>query len=289
VNARDAMPKGGTLTIAMEHVTLDAAAPHRHPEARPGEFVCLSVRDTGCGIPPENLPRIFEPFFTTKAAGHGTGLGLAMVFGIVQQHQGWIEVESTVDVGTCASQFSDMGGTPMPRGTGVPPVGWEATAVRPAGTCFRILLPAAPHAAILSAGRPAKPGTAGGGAETVLLVEDEPAVREFAGTVLRSHGYRVLQAGSGIEALEIWKWHGSRIALLVTDLVLPDGLGGEELAVRLRQEKPALRVVLTSGYANETIGEEFRPSAGTHFIRKPYKPQVLAQAVRDALDDNFNR
>ena len=254
VNARDAMPKGGTLTIAMEHVTLDAAAPHRHPEARPGAFVCLSVRDTGCGIPPENLPRIFEPFFTTKAAGHGTGLGLAMAFDIVQQHQGWIEVESTVG----------------------------------AGTCFRVLLPAATPATTLPAGRPAKPATTGG-AETLLLVEDEPAVREFAVTVLRSHGYRVLQAGSGIDALEIWKWHQSRIALLVTDLVLPDGLSGEELAVRLRQEKPALKVVLTSGYANETIGEEFRPPAGTHFIRKPYKPQVLAQAVRDALDDNFNR
>jgi two-component system cell cycle sensor histidine kinase/response regulator CckA len=126
-----------------------------------------------------------------------------------------------------------------------------------------------------------------GGAETLLLVEDEPAVREFAVTVLRSHGYRVLQAGSGIDALEIWKWHQSRIALLVTDLVLPDGLGGVELVARLRHEKPALKAVLISGYANDTAGAEFRPPAGTHFIHKPYKPQVLAQAVRDALDDNF--
>jgi CheY-like chemotaxis protein len=289
VNARDAMPKGGTLTIALEHVTIGAAAPHRHPEARPGEFVCLSVRDTGCGIPPANLSRIFEPFFTTKAAGHGTGLGLAMVFGIVQQHQGWIEVESSVGIGTGASQFSDMGGTPMPRGTGVPPLGCEATAMRTAGTCFRIMLPAAPPTASLPAGRPAKPGTVSGGAETVLLVEDEPAVREFAVTVLRSRGYRVLQAGSGIDALEVWKWHQSRIALLVTDLVLPDGLGGEELAARLRQEKPALRVVLTSGYANDTTGAEFRPPAGALFVHKPYKPQVLVQAVRDALDGHDNR
>ena len=255
VNARDAMPKGGTLTIALEHLTIDAKAPHRHPDARPGEFVCLSVRDTGCGIPPENLPHIFEPFFTTKAAGHGTGLGLAMVFGIVQQHQGWIEVESTV-------------------GT---------------GTCIRILLPAAPDVVPLPAVRPAKPGTAGGGAETVLLVEDEPAVREFAAAVLRSHGYRVLQSGSGVDALEVWRWHGSRIVLLVTDLVLPDGLGGAELAARLCEDKPTLKVVFTSGYANETVNAEFQPPPGTHFVHKPYKPQVLAEAVRDALDDNCNR
>jgi hypothetical protein len=255
VNARDAMPKGGRLTIALEHVTLDATAPRRHPEARPGEFVCLSVRDTGCGIPPENFPHIFEPFFTTKAAGHGTGLGLAMAFGIVQQHQGWIEVESTVG----------------------------------AGTCFRVLLPAAPHAVPLPADCSAKPRTAGGGAETVLLVEDEPTVREFAVAVLRNQGYRVLQAGSGIEALEVWRWHGSRIALLVTDLVLPDGLGGTELAARLCEDKPALKVVLTSGYANDPAGADSHPPAGARFIHKPYPPQVLVQAVRDALDGNFNR
>jgi CheY-like chemotaxis protein len=213
------------------------------------------MRDTGCGIPPENLDRIFEPFFTTKEAGHGTGLGLAMVFGIVQQHQGWIELESAMGV----------------------------------GTCFRIMLPAASEAAVVPARRPARTVAVSGGSETMLLVEDEPAVREFAVAVLRSHGYRVLQAGSGIDALEVWKWHGSRIALLVTDLVMPDGLGGVELAARLRKEKPALKVVLTSGYASGAIGEEFRPPAGTHFIQKPYRPQVLAQAVRDALDDRFNR
>jgi hypothetical protein len=254
VNARDAMPRGGTLTITTEHITIDDAATCRRPGARPGEFACLSMRDTGCGIPPENLDRIFEPFFTTKEAGHGTGLGLAMVFGIVQQHQGWIELESAMGV----------------------------------GTCFRIMLPAASEAAVVPARRPARTVAVSGGSETMLLVEDEPAVREFAVAVLRSHGYRVLQAGSGIDALEVWKWHGSRIALLVTDLVMPDGLGGVELAARLRKEKPALKVVLTSGYASGAIGEEFRPPAGTHFIQKPYRPQVLAQAVRDALDDNFN-
>jgi CheY-like chemotaxis protein len=255
VNARDAIPHGGTLAIATEHVTIDETATGRHPEARPGEFIGLSVRDTGCGIPPEILPRIFEPFFTTKQAGHGTGLGLAMVLGIVQQHQGWIEVESTVGV----------------------------------GTCFRILLPAAPPTATCPADRPTKTAAAGGGAETILLVEGDPAVREFTVAVLQSHGYRVLQAGSSHDAMEVWKWHQSRIALLVTDLVLPDGLGGAELAARLRQEKPALKAVLTSSDANGTADAEFRPAAGMAFIHKPYQPRVLAQAVRDALDGHATR
>jgi len=255
VNARDAMPRGGTLTIATEHIAIADAAARHHPAARTGEFIGLSVRDTGCGIPAENLPRIFEPFFTTKEVGQGTGLGLAMVFGIVQQHQGWIEVESVVG----------------------------------AGTCFRILLPTVPNVvATRGTSHPLKTATSRG-SETLLLVEDEPAVREFAAAVLGGAGYRVLQAHSGVDALEVWKWHASRIALLVTDLVMPDGLGGVELAARLRKEKPALRVVLTSGYPNESIGAEFRPPAGTLFIQKPYKPQELAQVVRDALDDNFSR
>jgi CheY-like chemotaxis protein len=254
VNARDAMPNGGTLTIATEHVTITDAATRHHPAARPGAFVCLSARDTGCGIPPENLSRIFEPFFTTKDVGQGTGLGLAMVFGIVQQHQGWIELESAVD----------------------------------AGTCFRIMLPAVAHAAAVPAGTPTRLAATSRGSETMLLVEDESAVREFTAAILSSQGYRVLQACSGVEALEVWKWHAPKIALLLTDLVMPDGLGGAELAARLRKEQPSLKVVLTSGYAKEMIGEEFRPPAGTHFIQKPYKPQVLAQTVRDALDDSFN-
>ena len=255
VNARDAMPGGGTLTIATAPVTLTAATLPSHPVARPGKFVCLSVRDTGCGIPPEILRRIFEPFFTTKEIGRGTGLGLAMVFGIVQQHQGWIEVESTV-------------------GT---------------GTCFRILLPAVPAAAANLFHPPPELAAASRRSETILLVEDEPGVREYAAAVLGSHGYRVLQAATGVEALEVWKWHASRIALLLTDLVMPDGLGGVELAARLRREKPALKVVLTSGYANESIGEQFRPPAGMHFIQKPYPPQALVQSLRDALDDTYHR
>jgi CheY-like chemotaxis protein len=255
VNARDAMPQGGTLSIATMPVTVANAASRRHPEARTGEFICLSMCDTGCGIAPEILSRIFEPFFTTKDVGHGTGLGLAMAFGIVKQHHGWIEVESSVGV----------------------------------GTCFRILLPAVQQAAAVPTHYAPAMAASARGSETLLLVEDETSVREFAAAVLRSHGYRVLQACSGIEALEVWKWHGPRVALLVTDLVMPEGLGGVELAARLRQEKPALRVVLSSGYANEMIGEQFRPPTGTHFIAKPYTPQALAEIVRGALDDIFDR
>ncbi len=255
VNARDAMPSGGAIAIATQHITIADAAARHHPAAQPGEFVCLSVRDTGCGIAAENIQRIFEPFFTTKEVGHGTGLGLAMAFGIVQQHQGWIEVESALG----------------------------------AGTCFRILLPAVSPAAAVPVVQPARMAAACRGHETILLVEDEPAVRELAATVLRGSGYRVFQACSGVDALEVWKWHSSRITLLVADLVMPDGLGGVELAARLRRAKPTLRVVLTSGYANESIGAEFRPPAGTHFIPKPYKPQTLAETVRAALDDNYSR
>ena len=255
VNARDAMPGGGTLTIATELCTITDAATRHHPAARPGEFACLTMRDTGTGIAPEILHRIFEPFFTTKAIGKGTGLGLAMAFGIVQQHQGWIELESTV-------------------GT---------------GTCFRLLLPAVPPAHAAPGLSPDEAVASAQGPETILLVEDEPAVREYAVAVLQSHNYRVLQAASGVEALEVWKWHAPKITLLLTDLVMPDGLGGVELAARLRQERPALKVILTSGYANETIGAEFRPPAGMHFIPKPYNPQLLAQTVREALDDHYDR
>jgi CheY-like chemotaxis protein len=255
VNARDAMQGGGTLTIKTSHLTLDEVAARCHPGARAGEFYCLVVSDTGCGIAPEILQKVFEPFFTTKKDGHGTGLGLSMVFGIVKQHQGWIELESVVGE----------------------------------GTCFRIVLPAGARAQLVSSRRPLKAVAATGGTETILLVEDDPAVREFAVAVLSGQGYRVLQACSGVDAMEVWKWHSSRISMVFSDLVLPDGMSGVELAARLREQKPALRVVLTSGYANETIGEEFRPPVATHFIHKPYKPQVLVQAVRDALDDNYNR
>jgi hypothetical protein len=254
LNARDAMPHDGALTIGTEFLSIADPAARNHPDARAGEFVVLYVRDTGCGIPSENLQRIFEPFFTTKEPGRGTGLGLATVFGIVQQHHGWIEVESTVG----------------------------------AGTCFRVFFPAAAAPQQPAPSRHGKAPAVRGGSETVLLIEDEPAVREFAVAVLRTHGYRVLQACSGVEALEVWKWHGPRIRLLFSDMVLPDGLSGAELAERLRRDSPALKVVLTSGYTPETLEHGLKPPAGAVFIHKPYKPRVLAQAIRDALDGTSN-
>jgi DNA-binding NtrC family response regulator len=178
-----------------------------------------------------------------------------MAFGIVKQHQGWIEFDSALGV----------------------------------GTCFRILLPATPQSAEAPERRLPRAHTARGGTETILVVEDEASVREFAVAVLCSQGYRVLQACSGSQALEVWKWHGPKISLLFTDVVMPEGLGGVELAKKLRGERQTLRVVLTTGHANETIGEEFRPPAGMHLMYKPYRPQVLSRTVRDTLDDNCHR
>ena len=251
VNARDAMPRGGKLAIATEPVEIGAAQVRNHPRRRPGRFARLSVSDTGSGIPPDVLPRIFEPFFTTKKAGEGTGLGLAMVFGIVETHHGWVEVESRLGEGTTFSIF-------LPQA-----------------------LPAAPAAAP-QAGQDRR---VAGGAETILLVEDEDAVREFARAALQHFGYRVLQASTGKEALETWKWHSSRIKLLLTDMVLPDNLSGLELARRLRSENPALKVICASGYTREMINRLAASPEKIRFLQKPYQPRPLAQAVRECLDE----
>lgn len=250
VNARDAMPRGGRMIAKTEAVEITEVDAKRYPDWRAGKFVCLSVEDSGCGIPPEILPRIFEPFFTTKEAGKGTGLGLATVFGIAKEHRGWIAVESKVGV----------------------------------GTIFKVFLPAASHQTLIAAG-PRPEGKIDGGKETILLVEDETAVREFAAAVLRKYGYRVLQASSGAEALETWKWHAQRIALLLTDMVMPDSMTGLELAGKLRAEKPALKVILASGYSSEMMGQFSPLPPGSRFLHKPYHLRTLAKTVRDILDD----
>jgi PAS domain S-box-containing protein len=251
VNARDAMPRGGSLVISTGSCEITAADCRQHPDARPGPHVWLSVRDTGCGIAPEILPRIFEPFFTTKEAGRGTGLGLATVFGIIRQHHGWIEVESEVGTGTMFRFFLPV-----------------ATAGRPAG----------------QSGEPSHAPFAPEGQEVILLVEDEDAVREYARTVLEMHGYKVLQAASGAGALEAWKWHQQRIALVVTDVVLPDDLTGRDLAARFRADRPGLPVLLTSGYGPEFTGQNPGDQTEFRFIHKPYQPKTLARLVRELLD-----
>ena len=250
VNARDAMPKGGRLTVRISIVDLDEAHVQRHPEARVGRFVCVSNTDTGCGIPPENLQRIFEPFFTTKEVGKGTGLGLATVYGIVKQHQGWIEVESTVGK----------------------------------STTFRIYIPYV-GSAQAETEKPTTQTSIRGGTETILLVEDERAVRELVSRVLQKYGYKILPVGNGVEALEIWNQHKNEISLLFTDLVMPDNMNGRELAEKLWAERPGLKVIFTSGYSSDIVGKDFKLEPGLNYLQKPYQPQALAVAVRRCLDD----
>ena len=250
VNARDAMPKGGKLTVRISIVDLDEAHVQRHPEARVGRFVCVSKTDTGCGIPPENLQRIFEPFFTTKEVGKGTGLGLATVYGIVKQHQGWIEVESTVGK----------------------------------GTTFRIYIPYV-GSAQAETEKPTTQISIRGGTETILLVEDERSVRELVSRVLQKYGYKILPVGNGVEALETWNQHKNEISLLFTDLVMPDNMNGRELAEKLWAERPGLKVIFTSGYSTDIVGKDFKLEPGLNYLQKPYQPQALALAVRRCLDD----
>ena len=250
VNARDAMPKGGTIQISTAPVDLDESAQTLHPAARAGAFVCLTVSDTGTGIAPEVVSRIFDPYFTTKGVGKGTGLGLATVYGVMQQHDGWIEVESVLG----------------------------------AGTTFRAYWPR-----LAAAGEMAVDGKSAvvklpGGHETILLVEDEQAVRVVSEAALVSLGYRVVIAPSGQFALQLWQEHKHDIDLLVTDLVMPDRLSGRELALRLRAEKPHLPILYMSGYPQGEITEGFSLTAGINYLTKPFDLATLANMVRSSLD-----
>ena len=250
VNARDAMPAGGRLMIATASKTIGQEYAQQNPAAAPGQYVCLSVSDTGCGIAPEHLSHIFEPFFTTKEIGKGTGLGLATVYGIVKQHRGWIEIDSQVGK----------------------------------GTTFRIYLPAAAKDVAAKQKTTAVTAELPRGDEVILVVEDEQAVRLLVGNLLQRCGYTVLLAVSGIEALNLWGQHKDEIQLLLTDMVLPDGMMGRELAEKLKGEKPKLKVVYTSGYSASVVGKGPALVEGVNFLQKPYHPQKLAQTVRDCLN-----
>jgi CheY-like chemotaxis protein len=251
VNSRDAMPNGGSLVIETSSAEFDEHTASQTTHARPGSFVCLSVRDTGCGIPPEALPRIFEPFFTTKDVGKGTGLGLATIFGIVEQHQGWINVDSGIG----------------------------------RGTVFRVYLPRLASAADKQSAPPSL-AAARGGSESILVVEDDPSVRGVVRNALSRLGYRVIEAPTGSGALDVWRQNRDEIRLLLTDLVLPDGMNGKQLGEKLRQENPQLKIIYTSGYSADIAGKDFPLEDGVNFLAKPYQAQRLAQTVRDCLDRN---
>ena len=249
LNARDALPHGGQLTIRTSAIEVKQDDLRRNAQAGTERFVCLSVTDTGCGIAPEILPRIFEPFFTTKDVGKGTGLGLATAYGMVQLHNGWIEVESAVGQGTTFKVFLPAGNSPKKNRV-------EPLPVRTAKDCD----------------------------ETVLFVEDEPALRELGRLVLEQYGYRVFEAGAAAQALEVWKQKASEIDLLLTDMVMPGGLNGQELATKLRADKPGLKIIYTSGHSTHLLGKDCGLQVGLNFLPKPYNPQTLGATVRRCLD-----
>ena len=249
VNARDAMPDGGQLTIATEAVERTAGAAPDQPDARPGRFVCLNVTDTGCGMDAATLEHIFEPFFTTKDLGKGTGLGLATVYGIVQQHHGWITVESQPQRGTTFHIF-------LPVSTNAPTTTPEGLAAEPVR----------------------------GGHETILLVEDEPSVRHMLTTVLQEWGYRVIETANGAEALRCWEQHQAEVDLLYTDMLMSGGLTGLALAERLRATKPALKVIISSGYSAELAHPSGVLPPDTTYVPKPCPAAELIATVRRTLD-----
>lgn len=247
VNARDAMPSGGTLAIATLNSVLDEKSASNHFDARPGRYVVLTVTDSGTGMDEATRLRIFEPFFTTKPAGKGTGLGLSTVFGIVKQCGGFITVDSEPGCGAKFSVFLPKLEAGSKEGDGVRP----ATAIP-------------------------------GGAETILVVEDDPAVRQLTGYVLKTFGYHVVVATNGDEALETWR-HVGAVHLVITDVVMP-GMAGPDLVESLRQLQPGIKVLFVSGYTDNRIDREGVLAPGCHYLPKPFSPGQLATKVREVLD-----
>lgn len=249
VNARDAMPQGGRITIRTTVTEIQTAQANLNVNRRPGRFVCLAVSDVGCGMDTELLKRIFDPFFTTKEAGKGTGLGLATVHGIVAQHKGWVEVESQVGK----------------------------------GSTFHVFLPA-----LISGQKVIAPEsettTLHRGGETILLVEDDPRVRLTTGQFLRLLGYRVYDAANGHDALKLWELHGPNVDLLFTDMIMPEGMTGLELAEQMQRLKPGLKIIISSGYSHEIAQHGVPNKPGIVFLSKPHEPKKLSDLVRASLD-----
>lgn len=250
VNARDAMPEGGRLTLATGLAEFGHGAPSIDSERRAGRFVYIAVADTGCGMDDTVLKHIFEPFYTTKEVGKGSGLGLATVYGIAKQHHGWVEVQSTVGQ----------------------------------GSEFRVYLPALDAPLATDTAHEPMPEPIRGGREVILLVEDDRGVRSSISRLLQRQGYRVIEAEHGAAALQQWKTFRDAIELLFTDMVMPEGMNGLELAARLRQDRPSLKVILTSGYSEEITTSPDFDGRGIVYLAKPSDPDELARTVRNCLD-----
>jgi len=250
VNARDSMPQGGSVHVTVDKVDLFDAAARRHADAREGRYVVLTVEDNGCGMSADTQRHLFEPFYTTKPVGKGTGLGLSTVYGIVKQHEGWIEVQSEPAV----------------------------------GTTFRVFLPATderpkPRETTFTAKAPSSRR------ESILVVEDEPLVRAFVCEALQLHGYTVLDADCGQKALEVWECARGKIDLLLTDMVMPNGISGSSLAKTLLDHKPDLKVIYMSGYSAEITGTGDLFSEARNFLPKPFSQGKLIDIVDRILKD----
>lgn len=250
LNARDAMPNGGIVEISSRFVTIAESDALRNPDARPGRFACMRVTDCGTGMSPQIISRIFDPFFTTKDVGKGTGLGLSTIHGIVKQHEGWVEVTSEVGK----------------------------------GSTFDIFLPACDNTPAQNKPMEKPAAPAEGKGEIILVVEDEVAVRELACMALRKRGYQVLQASNGPAAIEVWQKSSAPVDLLLTDMVMPNGMSGGELAKELIKRHPHLKIIYTSGYSPEILKQDSILAQGINFLPKPYDLPSLLKAVRLCLD-----
>jgi two-component system cell cycle sensor histidine kinase/response regulator CckA len=247
VNARDAMPQGGTLTVGAENCLLDEAMARRIEGGRPGSWTVLYVEDTGMGIPEEVIPRIWEPFFTTKEAGKGTGLGLSTVRGVVASHNGFVSLKSQPGC----------------------------------GTTFRVYLPAAEEPVRAPVAPAARPGLKQGDGELILVVDDEPQIREMTSAMLSRNGYRVITAGDGTAAVALFAARRSEISLLVTDLVIPH-MDGASLARVVQNMNPQVKVLAMSGLSSAGRSGNLRQFNGP-FIYKPFKVQALLEEIHNLL------
>jgi CheY-like chemotaxis protein len=246
LNARDAMAEGGKLVIETTNIMIDNEYASSHAETKPGPYVVLVVSDTGAGMTREVREKLFEPFFTTKERGKGTGLGLPSVYGIVKQSGGFIWV------------YSEPG----------------------KGTTFKVYLPRAEDVSTDAAITPAHSRSPG--SETILLVEDDAEVRQVATRILRRNGYRVLEAENGADALRVCENEPDPVDLIVTDIIMP-GMGGTELAAKIREKQPNARILFTSGYTEDAVVRQSFLNPGEAFIEKPFTPDLLARKARELL------